>query len=507
MQFHKVRELLNKGVSLKDINLNVTFYARVSTTSYEQLNSLDNQIDYFKKFIKDNKNWNYVDGYIDEGISGSTVKGRKEFLKMIEDAKEKKFDLIITKEVSRFSRNLLDSIKYTQELMNNDVGVLFQTNGINTYDTNSEFILNMMSSLAQEEVKRLSTRVKWGAENAIKRGRVLGSKTFGYIKKDTKLFIDENESKIVKLIFNIYSKGDIGIDLLALKLYHMGITNKKGNIFDASTIKNIIRNPKYKGYYQGHTTEVVDYKTKRRIKVDNNERVIFKDENIPAIVSEEIWDLANNILNSRSQNGTTNKKKYPYSGLLICKEHNKTFTRSTGSKRSTSVVWACNDYMKYRLKACRSPLLKENELDYIFKTIFDNIFYEEFILDELIDLYKNNKNENRKKSLLQQKEKILNLYLKDVVAEDEIKESLFKINTELDLLDKNSNRKIDNCIKDIFHQKINIGLYIKMFVEKVIVSKIELSRKNIKLEIYLKHIKYNKELNFNLNNNYKVVIN
>ena len=117
MKFYKVRQYLQEGKNINDINLRVTFYARVSTLEIEQLNSLDNQITYFKDYIKSNSNWTYIDGYIDEGISGSTVAKRKNFLKMINDAKEDKFDLIITKEVSRFSRNLSDSIKYTQILM------------------------------------------------------------------------------------------------------------------------------------------------------------------------------------------------------------------------------------------------------------------------------------------------------------------------------------------------------------------------------------------------------
>ena len=114
MRFYKVREEILKGKNIAELPLRVTFYARVSTETDEQLNSLDNQISFFENFIKSNKNWTYVNGYIDEGISGSTVKRRKKFLQMIDDAKSGYFDLIVTKEVSRFSRNLSDSIKYTQ---------------------------------------------------------------------------------------------------------------------------------------------------------------------------------------------------------------------------------------------------------------------------------------------------------------------------------------------------------------------------------------------------------
>ena len=200
MRFYKVREEILKGKNIAELPLRVTFYARVSTESDEQLNSLDNQISFFENFIKSNKKWTYVNGYIDEGISGSTVKRRKKFLQMIDDAKSDYFDLIVTKEVSRFSRNLSDSIKYTQELLANDVGVYFQSNGINTYDPNSEFILNMMGSVAQEEVKRLSSRVKWGHKEAIKKGRVLGSNIItGYKKDDAKLVIVEEEAKKIIL--------------------------------------------------------------------------------------------------------------------------------------------------------------------------------------------------------------------------------------------------------------------------------------------------------------------
>ena len=134
---------------------------------------------------------------------------------MINDAKEDKFDLIITKEVSRFSRNLSDSIKYTQILMQNDVGVYFQTNGINTYDPNSEFILNMMGSVAQEEVKRLSSRVKWGHKEAIKKGRVLGSNNIiGYTKNNATLVIEPNEADKIREIFKLYATGKYGFTKL-----------------------------------------------------------------------------------------------------------------------------------------------------------------------------------------------------------------------------------------------------------------------------------------------------
>lgn len=342
MKFYKVREEILQGKNITTIPLRVTFYARVSTESDEQLNSLENQISYFKEYITSNPNWIYIDGYIDEGISGSSVKKRKNFLRMIKDAKNNCFDLIITKEVSRFSRNLSDSIKYTQELMANDVGVYFQSNGINTYDPNSEFILNMMGSVAQEEVKRLSARVKWGHKEAIKKGRVLGSNTItGYKKDNAKLVIVESEAKVVRKIFELYATGKYGFYKLAMELHKQGINNSKGKIYDKGTLKRIIENPKYKGFYCGHTTEIVDYRTKKRVYVPKEERVVYKDKSIPAIVSEELWNRANEVLISKS-NIVKNKelsnrraeRKYAYSGKMFCGEHNVNFQRTTGNRKS-----------------------------------------------------------------------------------------------------------------------------------------------------------------------------
>lgn len=484
MEFYKIKELVNKGVRLDSINLRVAYYARVSSLKDEQLNSLDNQINYFENLINNNPNWTFVKGYIDEGISGSTVKSRKNFLQMIEDSKYGIFDLIITKEVSRFSRNLYDSIKYTQELTNNNVGVYFETNNLNTFDNNSEFILNLMSSLAQEEVKRLSSRIKWGAHNAQKRGRVLGSHTFGYQKKNGVLIIDEYESNIVKKIFDYYVNNNIGIDKISYLLGQENILNKNGNLIDASTIKRIIRNPKYKGVYQGHTTEVIDYKTKKRIKINNDEKVMFKSDEIPAIVTEEIWNKANEILNSRKTNANSNIKKYPFSGILICREHNKKFIRSTGSKRSKNTIWACSDYMKYRLKACRSPLLKEEDLISIFKYIFSNLFYQEYLIDELYKIY--NIDENEIDKIDNALSRIKDLYIDNLLTKEEYEKKQQEYIEKKDII--NNYKYLEDKIKSIFFKKENIELYINSFIEKIYVEKIDYSRNNILLKVEYKNM-------------------
>lgn len=514
MKFYKVRQYLQEGKNINDINLRVTFYARVSTLEIEQLNSLDNQITYFKDYIKSNSNWTYIDGYIDEGISGSTVAKRKNFLKMINDAKEDKFDLIITKEVSRFSRNLSDSIKYTQILMQNDVGVYFQTNGINTYDPNSEFILNMMGSVAQEEVKRLSARVKWGHKEAIKKGRVLGSNNIiGYTKNNATLVIEPNEANKIREIFKLYATGKYGFTKLALILYNRGIKNSKGNIYDKDTLKRIIENPKYKGYYRGHTTEIIDYKTKKRINISKEEQIIYKSDKIPKIVSEELWNKANKVLEERrteiKSNSYNSIKKYPYTSKIICGNDGCKYSRMTNKNNKLKPRWACCNYIKYRLNICKSPIIYECDLDNIFINILKKLFNLNDIIKTLADYYINCKNnieydtiisniENNIKKINLKKEKILDLLINNIITNNEYKEKNNNYNNDISILKKKIDilreeknkksitpQKLINEVKEKLEYKDILEDFINTFLEKVIVYKNNDDRKDLTLEIYM----------------------
>ena len=182
MDVHSVRQLM-RTKSIYEIPMRVTFYARVSSEKDEQLNSLDNQISYYRNFIKKNANWEFVEGYIDEGLSGMSTKKRENFHNMISDAKAGLFDLVITKEITRFARNTLDSIQYTRDLLSYGVGVFFQNDNINTLDEDSELRLTIMSGIAQDELRKLSSRIKFGHQEAIKKNVVLGnSRIFGYRK-------------------------------------------------------------------------------------------------------------------------------------------------------------------------------------------------------------------------------------------------------------------------------------------------------------------------------------
>ena len=212
--------------TIYDIPLRVTYYARVSSDSDEQLNSLDNQIAYYENFIKKNSAWTFVPGYIDEGLSGISTKKRKHFNEMISDAKEGSFDLIITKEISRFARNTLDSLQYTRDLLGWGVGVFFQNDNINTLDEDAELRLTIMSSIAQDELRKLSSRVKFGHQQAIKSNVVLGnSRIFGYQKEDKHLVIDESQAPMVRDLFRLYATGEYSMKQLETLFYEQGYRN------------------------------------------------------------------------------------------------------------------------------------------------------------------------------------------------------------------------------------------------------------------------------------------
>ena len=381
MNVLKIRNEMRSGKSIFDLPLRVTFYARVSTDKDEQLNSLENQVQYYTELIQSKPNWTYIPGYIDEGISGTSTRKRDSFLRMISDAKAGRFDFIITKEISRFSRSTLDSIQYTQELLEHDVGVLFQNDNINTLDSDSEFRLVVMAGVAQDEVRKLSERLKFGFRQAIKNGHVLGNdKLWGYDKKDCVLTINEAEAKVVRRIFHLYANEQMGIRRISQQLYDEGFTSRKGNAFNVLTIRHILENPKYKGWYCANKSQTVDYRSKRKIFLDESEWVMYPDPSIPAIVSEELWDRANALYKRRSaqmmshQSAAEFHNRYPYSGKIICEEHGTSFHRQVlKSSKGEKEVWQCRVYRNRGRAACSAPQMRTSELDQIMAQIFDQL--------------------------------------------------------------------------------------------------------------------------------------
>lgn len=519
MDVKKAREELRKGKTIYDMNLKVGFYARVSTDKDDQLNSLENQQNYFNEMIAENKNWQSVGGYIDEGISGTAVKHRDSFLRMIEDATMGKIDLILTKEISRFSRNTVDSIKYTEYLLKNGVIVYFLSDNLNTIQEDAEFRLTIMSSLAQDEVRKLSERVKFGVNRMIKDGKLIGGNLTGYYKKDGRYEINPNEAPIIEYLFTAYASGNMGLKKIGEELAKQGYLNSKGEPYSDTTLAKFLTNPRYKGYYTAKLTEVEDYKTHRKRKVPKDQQIIYKDERIPAIVSEELWNKANLLHENRKKlpsrhilNTDEYIKNSKYSCKLYCKDCGDIFIRNAGSNRANNPIWACKTYKKQGVKACASPNIKESYLDKIFIELFTDFIknkknYLNLVLSEyknLVENYSDKTNlsdlQNKISAVEKQKDKLLDLSIKGMITDAEFKKRNDKFNIELfnlqKNLDENNNsnseeeklkqkiKTINDCLNDKLDVKSNLPYLMKLLVDKVIVEKVDGNRKKLKLKVY-----------------------
>ena len=398
MDIHNIRQLL-KTKTIFDIPMRVTFYARVSSESDEQLNSLGNQIQYYESLIRKNTNWTYVEGYIDEGLSAATTKKRENFHRMVEDGRAEHFDLIITKEITRFARNTLDSIQYTRELLNAGVGVFFQNDNINTLDEDSELRLTIMSGIAQDELRKLSSRVKFGHQQAIKNSVVLGnSRIFGYRKDNGRLVIDEDEAPMVRELFELYATGQPSMKQIENLFWKRGYHNHNGKKIAHTTMSGMISNPKYKGYYVGNKVKVIDLFTKKQKFLPPEEWVMFKDETgeiVPAIVSEALWDKANEVLRKRSEDvkgrqGICNHANL-LTGKLFCTACGAAYYRreSTDKQGNKNSKWVCSNKIKSGAGACASFPIYEEELKPLLLEVFRETEDDaEAMVDEYMEMYK-----------------------------------------------------------------------------------------------------------------------
>lgn len=451
MNIYEMRQdIRTRHTRLSDYKLRVVYYARVSTDKYDQLHSLDAQKTYFENLLERNPNWTFIKGYVDEGLTGTKIDKRDSFIEMMRDAKMGKFDLICTKEVSRFARNTLDSLSCTRELLNYGVAVLFENDNLNTIDEDCDFRLTTMASLAQEESRKTSERLKFGFRESVQKGTVLGNDSiWGYRKEKGKLVIVPEEAEMVRKIFDLYANENLGVRAIAKTLSDSGLRNTNGNPFSFSTIKGILINPKYKGFYCGNKTHKVHFLSNEIAYVPQEEWVMYEDnEKVPPIVSSELWDRANKKLKERSakmisSDKTSYQNKYLYSGKIICGEHGVCYHHTIYKYKSgNKELWTCKEYGNGN--KCRNPLVYTTEIDAVMREVYSQIVCEKTtIVNELIELYKEggstkaiakskHKIQSDINSILAKKDKLLDLVMDDRLSNEEFEQRNNAFNRQIE---------------------------------------------------------------------------
>lgn len=422
----------------------VAAYVRVSTDGDEQLESFQSQKQYYQDKISENRDWVMVGIYADEAITGTKVDKREQFQRMIQDCMDGKIDVIMTKSVSRFSRNTVDILQYVRLLKGKGIAVIFEKENINTLTEQGEMMLTLMGTLAQNEVESTSKNVKLGIKMKMKRGELMGFNGclgYDYHPEDKTITVNEAEAETVRLIFELYLQG-YGTYTIAKRLEALGKVNKKGVVkWTDSGVRGIIKNEKYKGDLLLQKTITTDPISKRRIENFGEEEQYYVHDHHEPIVSREVWEQAKEIRLSRNHPSDTKAdgkrekytKKYAFSSMCECGFCGTKLTRRilhSGSKYETPVWYCRNAANKGKHNCPNSKSMRES--------ILENAFLEAYkllagsfddVIDSVIDTIKgistNNEDIGRLKkeqkaldNLEQRRKRLTDLYLDEGISKE-----------------------------------------------------------------------------------------
>ena len=371
----------------------VAGYARVSTDSEEQSTSYEAQLDYYTSYIKNREDWEFVKVYTDEGLSGTNTKKREGFKQMISDALDGKIDLIITKSVSRFARNTVDSLITVRQLKEKGIEIYFEKENIWTLDSKGELLITIMSSLAQEESRSISENVKWGHRKRFADGKV--SVPFGHFMgydkgEDGNLVVNPDQAIVIKQIYSLFLQGMTPYGI-AKKLTEDGIISPgKKQKWSASTIKHILANEKYKGDALLQKSYTVDFLTKKKKLNEGEIPQYYVENNHEAIIDPEVFDMVQIELEKRQIEKTRHSGVHIFSSKIKCGEcynwYGSKVWHSNSKYRRT--VWQCNH--KYSdEKKCTTPHLDEETIKELFINAANKLLEEK---DEIIDNFESIKN-------------------------------------------------------------------------------------------------------------------
>lgn len=369
--------------------IRVASYCRVSTDKEDQINSFEAQQRYFTEYIKHHPDWELYDVYADEGITGTSTKKRIQFNRMMNDAFAGKFQLIITKEVSRFSRNILDTIAYTRELKKHGVTVQFVMDGINTVNPDAELYLSIMASMAQEESRKTSGRVTWGQTRQMEKGIVFGHSLLGYDVKDGQIYVEPDGAETVRLIFRKYAIEQLGTSQIAKYLTQNGYRTKSGtSVWNPNSVLKILRNEKYVGDLVQKKTYTPDFLTHEKKRNRGEVPLIRIDNHHEPIIDRQLWNLAQFRLrqrNKRSKDSFGCSTHHVFSGKIKCGECGSSFVcRYKYAKTAARIRrWSCAKTVHSGVKGCAvGTLLRDDEAYELLKSAINSLLLNR---NEIID--------------------------------------------------------------------------------------------------------------------------
>lgn len=345
-------------------------YCRVSTEKDEQLNSLANQQQFFRHYIEGRPDWELTDIYVDEGASGTAVGHRPGFLKMLAAGKAGEFQILLTKEISRFARNTLDSIYYTRKLKEWGVGVIFLNDNIHTLDPDAELRLTIMASIAQEESRKTSERVKWGQRRQMEKGVVFGHGLLGYQLQQGRLEIEESGAAIIRQIFEKYAWEQKGASVIARELTEAGIpTPSGGQGWSHNVVLKILKNEKYMGDLVQKKTYTPSYLTHKKKINQGAEPLVILEQHHPPIISPELFAAVAAILAERGKGqkeGRRYSRSYCFSGKLYCGQCGSRLVARTKKKgEHVYLYWQCYAKTKKGSAICPSATLSQSYLELV----------------------------------------------------------------------------------------------------------------------------------------------
>lgn len=493
--------------------MNIAAYCRVSTDKSDQLNSLEAQKRFFTEYTEKNGH-QLVKLYADEGISGTKIKNRKEFLQLMQDAKKGIFDMVVVKDISRFARNTVDLLQSIRTLKALGIETTFLTANM-TVLGQSEFVLTIFGALAQEESANTSKRVKFGKKMNAEKGRVPNI-VYGYDKTCGDYFnlrINEEEAATVHQIYDWYTKEGFGAAKIANMLNERGVKTKRNCSFSQNAICRILTNELYTGKIINGKQEVTDFLTGVRKEKDESEWLVMDRPDL-RIIEPEQYDKAQEILAGR--HGAFHMKrerqsnKYLFSTLIKCKECGWSFRRTVRTYKNTYVRWVCSGHNGRGADSCPNAVtIDEEELIQALEEYFSEMLKSkkniiQNVVKEFTHIYKaKDENENYEQEIKNQlaklkrtRQKYMNMYTDDLISREELNEKIGGMKSEIENLENdlkliqynlNKGDQLEEIIKKTFRSVEDITSVRDMTNEqlKQIIQKIEVD-KDGNVDIYLR---------------------